>query len=111
MSTVSPDRHRLLTAALAAAAQGFHVFPLRPGTKRPALHGEKSCPRTGPCRDGHRGWEQRATTDLGRIRQCWSAAPFNIGIATGPSGLVVVDLDTPKAPADVAKDGCSRAGT
>jgi hypothetical protein len=55
MSTASPDRNRLLTAALAAAERGFHVFPLRPGTKRPALHGETSCPRTGPCRRGHVG--------------------------------------------------------
>ncbi|WP_443044077.1 bifunctional DNA primase/polymerase [Streptomyces sp. NBC_00322] len=27
-------------------------------------------------------------------------APYNIGIATGPSGLVVVDLDLPKHPDD-----------
>ncbi|WP_174855817.1 bifunctional DNA primase/polymerase, partial [Streptomyces rishiriensis] len=31
----------LLRAALDAAARGWHVFPLRPGTKRPALHGEQ----------------------------------------------------------------------
>ncbi|MFH9073221.1 bifunctional DNA primase/polymerase [Streptomyces alboflavus] len=86
----------LLNAALDAAARGWHVFPLRPGTKRPALHGEATCPRTGPCADGHRKWEQRATTDPDRIRATWSHAPFNIGVATGPSGLVVVDLDMPK---------------
>ncbi len=44
---------RLLTAALAAAGKGWHVFPLRPGTKRPALHGEATCPRTpGPAPAG-----------------------------------------------------------
>ncbi|MYR45674.1 bifunctional DNA primase/polymerase [Streptomyces sp. SID5910] len=86
----------LLSAALAAAARGWPVFPLRPGTKRPALHGETACPRTGPCSDGHRKWEQRATTDPDRIRAAWSRAPFNVGIATGPSGLLVVDLDVPK---------------
>ncbi|MFE2673748.1 bifunctional DNA primase/polymerase [Streptomyces hygroscopicus] len=86
----------LLRAALDAAEQGWHVFPLRPGTKRPALHGETSCPRTGPCAAGHRKWEQRATTDPDRIRAAWSRAPYNVGIATGPSGLVVVDLDMPK---------------
>ncbi|MEU5272790.1 bifunctional DNA primase/polymerase [Streptomyces hygroscopicus] len=89
-------RLALLRAALDAAERGWHVFPLRPGTKRPALHGETSCPRTGPCAAGHRKWEQRATTDPDRIRAAWSRAPYNVGIATGPSGLVVVDLDMPK---------------
>ncbi|MFE3269749.1 bifunctional DNA primase/polymerase [Streptomyces sp. NPDC059215] len=86
----------LLNAALAAAARGWHVFPLRPGVKFPALHGERTCTRTGPCESGHRKWEQRATTDPDRIRTTWSHGPFNVGIATGPSGLLVVDLDTLK---------------
>ncbi|GLZ09534.1 hypothetical protein Acsp03_70000 [Actinomadura sp. NBRC 104412] len=29
-------------------------------------------------------------------RPYWARAPFNIGIACGPSGLVVIDLDIPK---------------
>jgi hypothetical protein len=89
----------MLEAALDAAALGWHVFPLRPGTKRPARpdHDEKHCNDTDPrCRNGHTGWEPRATTDPGRIRRAWTAAPFNIGIACGPARLVVVDLDTPK---------------
>ncbi|MGW0187336.1 bifunctional DNA primase/polymerase [Streptomyces sp. NPDC003362] len=86
----------LIRAALNAAERGWHVFPLRPGTKRPALHGEAACPRTGPCAGGHRKWEDRATTDPDRIRTAWSRAPFNVGIATGPSGLLVIDLDVPK---------------
>ncbi|SFY53181.1 bifunctional DNA primase/polymerase [Streptomyces sp. F-1] len=87
---------QLLRAALDAAGRGWHVFPLRPGTKRPALHGETSCPGTGPCASGHLKWEQRATTDPDRIRAAWSVAPYNVGIACGPSGLLVVDLDVPK---------------
>ncbi|MFD5099753.1 bifunctional DNA primase/polymerase [Streptomyces albidochromogenes] len=90
----------LLKAALDAAARGWPVFPLRPGDKRPALHGETACPGTGECADGHAKWEQRATTDPDRIRRAWSAGAFNIGLATGPSGLLVVDLDQVKA-----KDG------
>ncbi|MFI7009888.1 bifunctional DNA primase/polymerase [Streptomyces sp. NPDC050145] len=86
----------LLSAALTAAARGWHVFPLRLGTKRPALHGEASCPRTGACSGGHLKWEQRATTDPDLIRATWSEGMFNVGIATGPSGLLVVDLDVPK---------------
>ncbi|GBQ04144.1 DNA primase [Streptomyces spongiicola] len=86
----------LLAAALDAAARGWPILPLQPGGKRPALHGESACTRTGVCADGHVKWEQRATTDPDRIRTAWSTRPFNIGIATGPAGLVVVDLDTPK---------------
>ncbi|NMI60215.1 MULTISPECIES: bifunctional DNA primase/polymerase [unclassified Streptomyces] len=108
----------LMRTALDAAAHGWHVFPLRPGTKRPALHGETSCPLTGTCADGHVKWEQRATTNPDRICAAWTHGPFNVGIATGPSGLLVVDLDTPehKGSSD-APDGaatfralCERAG-
>lgn len=88
--------NQLRDAALAAAARGWHVFPVRSGAKRPALHGLDRCPGTGPCADGHQGWEQRATTDPDRIRAAWSQAPFNIGLATGPSGLCVIDCDTAK---------------
>ncbi|MGW3691477.1 bifunctional DNA primase/polymerase [Streptomyces sp. NPDC005125] len=108
----------LLTAALDAAERGWHVFPLRPGGKPPALHGEASCTRTGDCTTGHHKWEQRATTDPDRIHRAWSAGRFNIGVATGPSGLVVVDLDLPKpnssadTPSGVTtfKALCERAG-
>jgi Bifunctional DNA primase/polymerase, N-terminal len=90
------------------------VFPLRPGSKRPAfpMHEAARCDRTDPwCRDGHAGWELRATTDPGRIGQAWGSAPYNIGIATGPARLVVVDLDQPKpgetAPPEWALPGVS----
>ncbi|WDG30730.1 bifunctional DNA primase/polymerase [Streptomyces sp. CA-278952] len=88
---------RLLNAAMDAAERGWHVLPLRPADKRPALHGETACTGTGDCANGHRKWEQRATTDPDRIRAAWSTGAFNVGIATGPSGLVVVDLDPVKA--------------
>ncbi|GGU87306.1 bifunctional DNA primase/polymerase [Lentzea flava] len=104
------DRDTLMHHALTAARHGFYVFPLRPGTKRPALHSAERCPRTGACRNRHLGWEQRATLDLDVIERCWSAGPFNIGIATGPSGLVVIDLDTRKSPQDVPPPRWSREG-
>ncbi|TQJ54684.1 bifunctional DNA primase/polymerase [Streptomyces sp. SLBN-115] len=86
----------LLYSALDAAERGWAVLPLRPGDKRPALHGEDVCPAIGDCAGGHRKWEERATIDPDRIRRAWGELPFNVGIATGPSGLVVVDLDMPK---------------
>jgi Bifunctional DNA primase/polymerase, N-terminal len=75
------DTPTLLTAALDLAAHGMYVFPLKPGNKTPALH---------------KDWEGRATTDPDRIHRCWGAGAYNIGIACGPSQLLVVDLDTPK---------------
>ncbi|MCA1225047.1 bifunctional DNA primase/polymerase [Saccharopolyspora sp. 6M] len=81
--------------ALCLAELGWHVFPLQPGRKVPALHGLKSCPRTGICAEQHQGWEQRATTDPDRIARCWAETPYNVGLATGRSGLLVVDCDQP----------------
>ncbi|UGQ10037.1 bifunctional DNA primase/polymerase [Yinghuangia sp. ASG 101] len=71
-------------AALAWAARGWHVIPLVPGGKEPVL----------------KGWQYRASTDLELIARYWDRAPYNIGIATEPSGLVVVDLDMPKHVGD-----------
>jgi Bifunctional DNA primase/polymerase, N-terminal len=74
-----------LHAALAAAGRGWPVFPLRPGQKRP--------------RANLTAWEERATTDTDRIGRWWTRHPDdNIAVATGPAGLVVVDLDL--APPD-----------
>lgn len=100
----------LLTSALVLAARDFHVFPLTPGTKRPALHGETRCPATGICTDGHRGWEQRATTRPELIRHAWELAPYNIGLATGPSRLVVLDLDVPKGTTDTVPPEAAELG-
>jgi hypothetical protein len=74
----------LLRFALDAACEGWPVFPLRPGTKRP--------------RPEFTSWESRATLDPERITHWWDRHPTdNVAIATGPAGLVVVDLDTAAA--------------
>ncbi|WP_432838933.1 bifunctional DNA primase/polymerase [Dactylosporangium sp. CA-092794] len=104
------DSQALLRNALAFAERGWHIFPLRPddrpgdedNAKRPAFPARctaEHCDRSDPrCRAAgrHVGWEERATTDPDRIRRAWSRAPYNIGIACGPSGLLVIDLDRPK---------------
>ncbi len=72
-----------LWSALAAADLGWHVFPCVPGAKRPALR---------------ENWQDLATTEAGQIRSWWARQPYNIGIACGPSGLVVIDLDVAHEP-------------
>ncbi|MEH6374591.1 bifunctional DNA primase/polymerase [Streptomyces sp. KLMMK] len=108
----------LLAAALDCADRGWPVIPLHPRTKRPAGHPERSCPGTGRCSNGHRTPEQRATTDTGLIQAAWARTAYNVGIATGPAGLLVIDLDVckPEEP-EGAPDGatsfkalCERAG-
>lgn len=68
---------RLLAAALSAAGRGWPVFPIVPGSKRPALA----------------RWPQQATCDPAVLAVWWDRAPYNVGIACGPAGLLVVDLD------------------
>jgi hypothetical protein len=75
------QRTELLTAALEHAARGLHVFPLWPDSKTPAVPD---------------AWERRATRDPDLIRRWWAERPFNIGLAVGPSRLIVIDLDAPK---------------
>ncbi len=70
----------LLRSALDAVLRGWHVFPCAVGGKRPALRGN---------------WQELATRSPDQVRDWWARAPYNIGIACGPSGLVVIDLDQP----------------
>jgi hypothetical protein len=73
--------------------------PSGPGRNAPPSpnHPAHRCDHTHPeCRHGHAGWEDLATVDPDQILRWWHTTPYGIGIATGPSGLVVIDLDTPK---------------
>ena len=70
------------------AARGWRVFPVESGGKRPCID----------------RWEDRATADPERAAAAWreSWAGYNVGIACGPSGLVVIDLDTRKPSTGLA---------
>ncbi|MFJ9392145.1 bifunctional DNA primase/polymerase [Nocardioides sp. NPDC101246] len=98
--TETPTGTDALTTALDYAARGWRVFPLLPGSKKPATPNHKARHCTGTdtwCRTGHTGWEQRATSRPDWITPAWSSNPaYGVGIACGPSRLVVVDLDTHK---------------
>ncbi len=76
---VEATRTSLRAWALHFAARGWHVFPIAPRAKKPPVIDR---------------WETRASTDPDQITRWWQHIPYAIGIATGPSGLVVVDLDT-----------------
>jgi len=87
----------VVTAAVDATERGWSIFPLRPGLKLPALHGADRCSNSGDCANGHRTPEMRAVSRLtDRDRALWTEHGWNVAVATGPSGLLVVDLDVPK---------------
>ncbi|MEU8035598.1 bifunctional DNA primase/polymerase [Streptosporangium sp. NPDC049078] len=90
----SADQSDRLRYALAAAARNWHVFPVAIGDKVPLT--------------GFR-WKQHATVDPEVIRRIWARQPLNIGIACGPSRLVVVDLDLPK-PGEQVPERWKRPG-
>lgn len=66
--------------SLALADRGFWIFPVIPNGKRPLIP----------------GWQEAATTDPETIGKWFRGSDANIGISTGPSRLVVIDLDMPK---------------
>lgn len=72
-----------LPCVVAAARRGWALFPLRTRTKRPAR--------------GFTDWERHATNEESTLIAHWRRYPdHNVAVATGPSGLVVLDLDVPK---------------
>ena len=85
-------------SALALAAAGWYVFPLRPRGKEPLLPKAhpKGDPQAGRChgecgRDGHGAWD--GTRDEDTIRRWWARNPTaNIGANLGED-LVAFDLD------------------
>lgn len=68
----------MLDIALTCIRKGWYVFPCWPRTKKPMTpHGFKD-----------------ATLDAAQVREWWEKTPdANVAIATGASGLLVVDID------------------
>lgn len=79
MSDYNGHRQAPAPDAAALAARGWHIFPCLPGGKRPAVD----------------RWEQRASADPAHVAGAWRTRfrGHNVGVACGPSGLVVLDLD------------------
>lgn len=72
-------------AAHVYAQAGWHVFPVN-GKQPMTPHGLKD-----------------ATTDLSRVGRWWRT-PHNIGVACGPSGLLVIDVDPDSGGTDTYLD-------
>ena len=63
--------------AVKYAKNGWAVFPVDPGGKKPLVK-----------------WRDESTSDVEQVREMFSLLPnANIGIDTGKSGLVVIDVD------------------
>lgn len=76
-STEAVNLQHLINSILCLCAKGFAVFPLLPGKKTPATP------------NGYKA----ATTDPVKAVAMFGDSHLNIGIATGESNLVVLDVD------------------
>jgi len=104
------QQNNLLKSALWYAVHGWYVMPLHEplfsdgdcigcsceAWKREHYEPDYICKSPGK-HPRHNEWESIATTDQTQINKWWRAWPqANVGIAPGPSGLVVLDGDTYK---------------
>lgn len=76
-STPPQSRFRHLVALRLANEHGLKLFPLRDGGKLPAIE----------------GWQDAATADPAKLAKWFGKGTRNIGVATGASGLIVLDTD------------------
>ncbi|MEV7382103.1 bifunctional DNA primase/polymerase [Streptomyces lydicus] len=108
MTALTPDPLRV---ALWLATQGYAVHPLAPGLKVPIRGCGRCSPGTAerpnsayvehdgracPCHANGRPCHGvlAATTDVDRITAWWARTPAaGVGVAAGPSGLVILDVD------------------
>lgn len=74
----------MLLHAWQALKMGFHVHPVRAGTKKPLLH----------------KWQHLATRDPKQVAAWWEEFPeANVGIVPARSNLAVIDVDGPEGDA------------
>lgn len=103
--------HTMLDWALRYASLGWHVVPLHHPTPAGCSCGQRSCSSPGKHPRTRHGVAD-ATTDEERIRTWWQMWPAaNIGIACGPSGLVVLDIDPRHGGDESLLDLIERHGT
>lgn len=98
---IPDDLSPIGTCAAIGAARGLHVFPIRPNGKTPLIPNAHRPEEKSQCRGecgrlGHGLYD--ASADVATVASWWRRWPAaNIGLATGASGLYVVDTDSPEA--------------
>jgi Bifunctional DNA primase/polymerase, N-terminal/Protein of unknown function (DUF3631) len=89
----SESTNKLLTAALDYAARDWFVFPVHSVRDGVCTCGRTDCRNVAkhPC---IKGWQHNASKDPDQIKRWWTKWPdANVGIACGPSRLIVLDED------------------
>ena len=80
--------HPLGRYALALAARGLRVFPISVDSPDKSKEEIKKPP------EWMTSWQKKATANQRQIERWWRQADWNIGVATGPGGnIVVLDYD------------------
>lgn len=88
----------MLRAALGYADRSWHVFPVHGVVRGQCTCGRLACSSPGKHPLTRHGLKD-ATCDIEVIAEWWSRWPAaNIGIATGESGIVVIDIDLGHRP-------------
>lgn len=107
---VNTRRH----APVAAAERGWAVFPC--GTPSDQHHHPAgSAPDCETCKAEKAPrrrwkWKERHSADPAVVRNHWPADNPNFGIPCRPSGLVVIDLDTPAHGAEIPEEWKAKGG-
>ena len=117
MSAANQTPDKPVDWALAYAKRGWHVLALHSTREGCCSCGKKDCASAAKHPRTRRG-EKDASTDLNQIRVWWNRWPdANIGIATGPSKLVILDVDGKegidlyrKLAADRTETLCAKTG-
>ena len=76
------DGDDTLTAALAYAASGWYILPVKPGTKDPGSIVGK-------------GWPAKSSRDPKQITAWYAGENYGIALHAGRSGAVILDVDDP----------------
>lgn len=107
LAGITPDAERKHVLRMMAKA-GAHVFLLEPESKEPAKDLRSDAMRRIDAKTGIRGEGIFLATDKwARLEKYWDAAVKhygaepNYGVSVGPSGLVVIDGDTPEQMAGI----------
>jgi hypothetical protein len=98
-------------AALAYGRRGLYVFPMHSVDAMGACSCNRDCGRDAGKHPRISDWERQATTQGERIRRWWTCWPrANVGLALGPSRLVVIDVDPRNGGEESHRALCSRLG-